>query len=194
MSLEKISRKQILQVGARPSSGLRRSVNTLRAACAVLLMGAASSYAGQAKLAWDANASAAVVGYFVYYGQNSGNYSGKADAGNKTSYTVGALMDGKTYYYAVTAYDAGRAESAFSNEARSTVSASGSTPVATTSGGAAATGGGGAGGCTLGIEGNAAAIDPMLPLLLLMGAYYVLHFRSSKLRHRLIPGSMTQPR
>jgi PKD repeat protein len=77
--------------------------------------------AGQAKLAWDANPSAAVVGYMVYYGPTKGNYTSKVDVGKVTQYTVSPLQEGSTYFFATTAYDAGRAESGFSNEVSASI-------------------------------------------------------------------------
>ena len=130
----------------------------------VPLLFAAQARAGQATLAWDANTAPAVAGYMVYYGPGSGNYSGKADAGLQTTYTVAALLDGQKYYYAVTAYDAGRAESPFSNEASATTVA-GPAPVGTPTG--AAAGGSTGGGC---VSGKSAALDPILLLLLIAAA------------------------
>lgn len=74
------------------------------------------AYAGQASLAWDANPDIGVVGYMLHYGEVSGNYISVVDAGTQTSRLVGGLIEGKTYYYAVTAYDSSRVESNFSNE------------------------------------------------------------------------------
>lgn len=168
-----IPTKQVNRAETRPFGFLR--MVKLITTCTGMLLGAAHVYAGQTTLAWDANTDPAVAGYMVYYGQNSGNYSGKADAGNKASYTVAALMDGRTYYYAVTAYDASRAESGFSNEASSTISTSGSASVATPTGGNSATGGGGGGGgCVVGVGGTGAPMDPTFPALLLAAGFFLV--------------------
>ena len=82
----------------------------------VLLMWAMNTLAGQVSLAWDSSTSRAVAGYMLHYGQVSGNYTNKVDVGKVTSYSASGLLDGATYYYAVTAYDSSRVESAFSNE------------------------------------------------------------------------------
>jgi hypothetical protein len=74
-------------------------------------------------LAWDANTDPAVVGYYLYYGQLTGSYTTKIDVGNVTQYTVSNLLDGTTYYFAATDYDAGRQESGFSNEVSATTPA-----------------------------------------------------------------------
>jgi PKD repeat protein len=86
-----------------------------------LLLLAVRAFASQATLAWTASADPTAVGYMLYYGQTSGNYTSKVDVGNQTGYTVSGLLEGNTYYYAATAYDASRTESAYSNEATSTV-------------------------------------------------------------------------
>ena len=52
----------------------------------------------------------------IHYGMASGAYSQGVDVGNTTSYTVSNLIDGKTYYFAVTAYNAVGYESVYSNE------------------------------------------------------------------------------
>jgi PKD repeat protein len=86
-----------------------------------LLLLAVRAFAGQATLAWTASPDSTVVGYMLSYGQTSGSYPSKVDVGNQTGYTISGLLEGNTYYYAATAYDASRAESAYSNEATSTV-------------------------------------------------------------------------
>jgi hypothetical protein len=77
--------------------------------------------AGQARLEWDASTSVSVAGYYVYYGQASRNYPAKVDAGFQTTYAVPGLIEGQTYYFAVTAYDTDRVESAYSNEVIATI-------------------------------------------------------------------------
>ena len=75
------------------------------------------SFAGQANLAWDPpDISTDVTGYMIHYGTASGTYSQAIDVGNTTSYTVSNLIDGQTYYFAVTAYNAVGYESVYSNE------------------------------------------------------------------------------
>ena len=53
----------------------------------------------------------------IHYGTASGTYSQGIDVGNTTSYTVSNLIDGQTYYFAVTAYNAVGYQSVYSNEA-----------------------------------------------------------------------------
>ncbi len=73
------------------------------------------AFGGVVALAWDPEA-APVVGYMIYYGSAAGSYSAKIDVGNRTSYTVSGLVDGATYHFAATAYDAAHTESGFSND------------------------------------------------------------------------------
>jgi hypothetical protein len=76
-----------------------------------------NSLAGQASLAWDPpDISADVTGYMIHYGAVSGTYSQGVDVGNTTNYTVSNLIDGQTYYFAVTAYNDGGYQSGYSNE------------------------------------------------------------------------------
>ena len=87
----------------------------------LLLVTHSFAYAGQTNLAWNANTDPRVAGYFLYYGQTSGSYTAKVDVAKQTSSTLSNLLEGQTYYYAVTAYDSSRVESAYSNQATSTV-------------------------------------------------------------------------
>ena len=67
-------------------------------------------------LAWSPSPNTNVVGYNIYYGGVSGNYTNKINAGNGTNVTISGLMAGATYYFAATAYDAQSNESVFSSE------------------------------------------------------------------------------
>jgi PKD repeat protein len=79
-------------------------------------------FAGSANLAWDASTSSNVGGYKVSYGQSSGSYSSTVDVGNKTTYSVPNLQEGRKYYFAVKAYDSAKTvESTYSNETNFTV-------------------------------------------------------------------------
>jgi fibronectin type 3 domain-containing protein len=65
-----------------------------------------------------------VVGYRVYWGTASRSYGQARGNGTETSataHTVGNLPAGRTYYFAVTAYDAAGTESDYSAEASKTV-------------------------------------------------------------------------
>ena len=67
-------------------------------------------------LAWDAIPDTNVVGYALYYGTVSGEYSTRVDAGPNATITVPGLAEGVTYYFVITAYDAFGGESPPSSE------------------------------------------------------------------------------
>ena len=56
-------------------------------------------------LAWGKNQETDVIGYKVHYGIFSRNYQYTVDVNNNTNCTIGGLEEGKTYYFAVTAYN-----------------------------------------------------------------------------------------
>jgi hypothetical protein len=67
-------------------------------------------------LAWDRNLESDIAGYRIYYGVSSGAYTNVVDAGAALSATTLNLVEGVTYYFAVTAYDSVGLESDYSNE------------------------------------------------------------------------------
>lgn len=73
-----------------------------------------------AVLAWSVSTEPDVRGYRVYYGTTSRSYiqarGSGIDTGGATSFTVSGLQSGRTYYFAVTAYDGAGNESGFSSE------------------------------------------------------------------------------
>lgn len=71
---------------------------------------------GKAAFSWKANTEADLAGYKMYYGEASKVYSNVIDVNNVIEYTVGGLEIGKTYFFAVTAYDMVGNESGFSSE------------------------------------------------------------------------------
>ena len=85
----------------------------------VFILAPSSAGAAQVSLAWAKSTGAA--GYKMHYGNYSGNYQYTVNVGNSTSCTISGLEIGKTYYYAVTAYDTQNNESDFSNEVAHTV-------------------------------------------------------------------------
>ena len=82
-------------------------------------------------LAWNRNADTNVVGYFRYYGATSHNYTNMVDAGNVTTATIPGLVEGTTYFFAVTDHTAAGLESAPSNEIGYTVPLSNNLPTIT---------------------------------------------------------------
>ena len=94
------------------------------------------AYAATVNLAWDASTGSNIAGYKMYYGMSSGNYSYNVDVGNNKNCSLSGLQEGKKYYFAATAYNTGKVESAHSNEISHTVpisSSSGSTSTGSTS-------------------------------------------------------------
>lgn len=75
-----------------------------------------SARSGGVVLNWDASPDASAVGYRIYYGGASGNYTNSATVGNVTNATFSGLSDGTTYYFAAVAYTTEGYESPFSNE------------------------------------------------------------------------------
>jgi hypothetical protein len=71
---------------------------------------------GSATMAWNRSTNAIVAGYNVYYGGKSGTYTNKICAGNATNATLSGLVQGTTYYFAVTTYTSSGVESPFSSE------------------------------------------------------------------------------
>ena len=67
-------------------------------------------------LAWDANTASDIAGYRLYAGTTSGVYTQQIDVGNNTSTLLSNLIDGTTYFFAVTDYTTSAVESARSNE------------------------------------------------------------------------------
>jgi hypothetical protein len=71
---------------------------------------------GTATLTWDPNSETNLAGYKVYMGTQSGVYGTPIGVGNTTSYTIGNLTSGRTYYFSVTAVDGDGNESLYSTE------------------------------------------------------------------------------
>ena len=71
---------------------------------------------GYADLKWDAEYDPKRVGFNIYYGQVSGQYTRRRSIENFNSYRLDGLTNSVTYYLAVTAYDQFNRESDYSNE------------------------------------------------------------------------------
>lgn len=67
-------------------------------------------------LAWDPSPSPEAVGYRLYFGVSSGQYTTSIQVGNISRYTLSGLNAGTAYYFAVRAYASNGLESDFSNE------------------------------------------------------------------------------
>lgn len=81
------------------------------------------------RINWNMNSESDLAGYIVYYGTASRTYSlmstsvglsGDGSTGTPSK-IISGLLDGVTYYFGVTAYDATGNESTFSGEVTATV-------------------------------------------------------------------------
>jgi hypothetical protein len=79
-------------------------------------------------LVWDPNAESNLAGYKVYSGTASRQYSSVVDVGNITQHQLTNLVQGTTYFFALTAYNTLGLESGFSAEVSYTPAASNTPP------------------------------------------------------------------
>ncbi len=87
----------------------------LGAALGMLLSGSVG--AANVTLAWDASPGPnTIVGYKIYYGPTTGNYTNSVAVGNVTTTTVSNLVAGGLYFFAATAQDELAQESDYSVE------------------------------------------------------------------------------
>jgi hypothetical protein len=92
-----------------------------------LLAGRVDAGTGSVTIAWDANSEPDVASYTVVWGTQPGTYPSTAVVGNATTWTVGSLVVGQTYYFAVRAVSADGLESPLSTELKATVAEVGPT-------------------------------------------------------------------
>jgi len=103
------------------SNGVRNAVRIALWSCLLALSPLTSLAAPSITLAWDPSPDPAVVGYKVYWGVASRNYTNSLSAGSATTLTVSNLVIGTPYYFAATAYDTNGIESDYSVEASGSV-------------------------------------------------------------------------
>jgi hypothetical protein len=72
-------------------------------------------------LTWNAILDTNVVGFKIYYGTVSQQYTNEFDAGNATSASISGFTPGNTYFFAATSYNADGYESAYSTEVSFTI-------------------------------------------------------------------------
>lgn len=72
--------------------------------------------ASSVTVTWTALADGTQIGYAIYYGTTSGNYTNRLDAGLVTSKVVPNLSSGVRYYFIVQAYFANGDETPASDE------------------------------------------------------------------------------
>jgi len=97
----------------RPQAG--RWLAALGSLAVMLSTGAAASTVS-VTLAWDPSPDPSVVGYKVYYGTASENYSSSVLITNGTSVQITGLVVGTTYYFSATTLNNAGLESGFSGE------------------------------------------------------------------------------
>jgi len=67
-------------------------------------------------LKWDLSSEPELMGYNIYYGKNSGEYTRQKTISTVDRFRVDGLMNGEAYYFAITAYDSLNRESDYSDE------------------------------------------------------------------------------
>jgi hypothetical protein len=90
-------------------------------------------FAAQITLVWDHIYEPDLMGYKIYYGNSSGNYSESVNIGSPdiTTCTIYDLIEGQTYYFSATAYNSNFLESNYSEEISYTVDPSAMTTTTT---------------------------------------------------------------
>lgn len=71
---------------------------------------------GYVDLKWDLSDEAELIGYNIYYGKTSGQYTRLRTVGKINRYRIDGLINGEAYYFAITAYDQLNRESDYSDE------------------------------------------------------------------------------
>ena len=82
----------------------------------VSLIGCFSGFGATVTLAWDPSPDSSVVGYNIYYGVASGDYTNMVPVSNTNTVTLDGLVAGVTYYFAATARNTVGLESDYSDE------------------------------------------------------------------------------
>ncbi len=83
---------------------------------AVLWLGQFSILAGSVSLTWNPSPDTNAVGYNVYFGGTSGDYTNVLSVGSVTNVTIIGLTEGVTYYFSATTVSSLGIESAFCSE------------------------------------------------------------------------------
>lgn len=91
--------------------------------CALAAVNGLPKRACGVTLAWNPSPDPTVTGYFLYFGGASGTYTNKTDRGFVTNAVINGLVNGDTYFFAVSAYDSAGLESLRSAEVSYTVPA-----------------------------------------------------------------------
>ena len=114
-------------------------IATAMATACLIIAAATASHSADVRLSWEAptantdgSPATDIKGYRVHVGTTPGSYTRSDEAGNQTTATIGSLNDGKTYYFAVTAFDSAGTDSNLSNEIPYTTPAAAPAPVPAT--------------------------------------------------------------
>jgi len=81
-----------------------------------LLILSGTVFSAVINVSWDNNTETDLDGYRVYYGLSSRDYGHIFNAGKENTVEIQGLEEGRTYYFAVTAYDTSGNESDYSIE------------------------------------------------------------------------------
>jgi hypothetical protein len=92
-----------------------KSVLVLAGFAIALFADTALAAVSSVSLAWNADTDKTVTGYSVCSGTSSGALTTIQKVGNVTTATISSLTSGKTYYFAVTAYNSAGTSSKYSN-------------------------------------------------------------------------------
>jgi hypothetical protein len=71
---------------------------------------------GYADLRWDLSDEPELMGYNIYYGKTSGQYTRRRTVPNINQYRIDGLNNNEVYYFALTAFDSLNRESDYSDE------------------------------------------------------------------------------
>ncbi|HSU56339.1 MAG TPA: fibronectin type III domain-containing protein [Candidatus Dormibacteraeota bacterium] len=107
----------------------RRSVLCSRLAnYTLMLLGlslVSATHARNIAASWDAVSDPEVAAYYVYYGPGSRFYTNRIPITGGSSAEISGLMEGDTYFFAVTAFNTNGLESDFSDEAMALIPVTG---------------------------------------------------------------------
>lgn len=90
----------------------------LLAASFLILFAAAPAESASVKLVWEPAGDRSVAGYRIHYGSEPGRYTQTVQVQGRltANAVIESLEDGKTYFFAITSYDAKGKESSYSPE------------------------------------------------------------------------------
>lgn len=105
-----------LRVNARREFGIGKGFYKALVLIISSIFITSDAFAARATLSWDNNIEADLSGYRLHIGNKSRNYFVVTPVGKTTEVTLDDLIPGRTYYFALSAFDSEGNESEFSNE------------------------------------------------------------------------------